>query len=138
MALQYVINNVIFGEIKETCSLYYNSCKVKFLFFFFKQKLNSCLFQYTFNRPNTYSLINSCSQSCTPGITFDENGFEFVTKCSQPVNQKCRIGRRWSQYFSNEDAIANVGELESCYPGYNYCKVKIFQLKNSLTTVHVL
>ena len=68
-----------------------------------------------------YNYINHCSQSCTPGITYDENGYKFFTKCSEPVNHKCYSGRGW--FFTNVTAIASQGVLQTCYSGFNYCKI---------------
>ena len=46
-----------------------------------------------------------------------------TTKCSKPVNHKCFVSTLWSQYFLNEFDIASAGQLDTCYFGYNFCKV---------------
>ena len=73
-----------------------------------------------------YTYMNYCSKSCVSGISYDENGFAFVTKCSQTLDQKCPVGNGTSEYFSNEADIVKAGDLETCYSGYNFCKVIFF------------
>ena len=114
-----------FGKYESTCPLKYNSCKVSLLLHL-KLRIQALSFQYTFGNPNTYSYINSCSQSCTPGVSYDENGFKFITKCSKP-DEQCPIGQGWSKYFSDESDIVSQGELETCFPGFHFCKVSILK-----------
>ena len=56
----------------------------------------------------------------------DENGFKFITKCSKP-DEQCPIGQGWSKYFSDESDIVSQGELETCFPGFHFCKVSILK-----------
>ena len=72
--------------------------------------------------PVLFSYYNYCSQTCTPSITYDSNGFPIATKCSSAVNQQCIVGKG-QKYFSNAEFIPNEGSLQSCYSGYTYCKV---------------
>ena len=98
-----------------------------FIFFNCNRLSLSQSFKYTFNQPNNYSFVNSCSRRCTPGDTTDENGFKFHTKCSSLNNGFCHIGQGWSHFFYSEDAIMLAGELKKCYSGYIYCKVWLFK-----------